>query len=73
LASASGDFTVKVWDIEQSKDRLVLKHGEVIQSLSWSANGALLVTTCRDKKFRVWDVRMEKPAIEVAVCFCRLA
>jgi WD40 repeat protein len=70
LASSSADFTVKLWDIEQSKDSLVLKHSEGIQSLSWSANGALLVTTCRDKKLRVWDVRTEKPVIEVAVCFC---
>lgn len=37
-----------------------------MQSLSWSADGSQLVTTCRDKKLRVWDVRQEKPAQEVA-------
>ena len=26
----------------------------------------MLVTTCRDKKLRIWDVRQEKPAAEVA-------
>jgi coronin-1B/1C/6 len=66
LASASGDFTVKIWDIESGSSKLNLKVGEVIQSASWSANGSLLVTTSRDKKLRVWDVRQEKPAIEVA-------
>ncbi|ETN39490.1 uncharacterized protein HMPREF1541_05715 [Cyphellophora europaea CBS 101466] len=66
LASASGDFTVKIWDIEAGSSKLNLKVGEVIQSMSWSANGSLLVTTSRDKKLRVWDVRQEKPAIEVA-------
>ena len=35
--------------------------GQVVQSLSWSANGTLLVTTSRDKKIRVWDVRQQKP------------
>lgn len=66
LASASGDFTVKIWDIESGSSKLALKVGEAIQSASWSANGSLLVTTSRDKKLRVWDVRQEKPAIEVA-------
>jgi coronin-1B/1C/6 len=67
LASSSGDYTVKLWDIEKGKDRLALKHGEIVQSLSWSADGALLVTTSRDKKLRIWDVRQEKPAHEVPV------
>ena len=62
LASSSGDFTVKAWDIEAGSPRLTLKHSDVVQSLSWSANGALMVTTSRDKKLRVWDVRQEKPA-----------
>lgn len=30
--------------------------------MSWSANGALMVTTSRDKKLRIWDVRQERPA-----------
>ena len=65
LASDSGDFTVKIWDIEAGSSKLTLKVGEVIQSMSWSANGSLLVTTSRDKKLRIWDVRQEKPAFEV--------
>lgn len=36
----------------------------MVQSLSFSANGSLLVTTCRDKKLRIWDVRSEKPVHE---------
>jgi coronin-1B/1C/6 len=67
LASSSGDYTIKLWDIEQGQARLQLKHGDIVQSLSWSADGALLVTTCRDKKLRIWDVRQEKPAVEVPV------
>lgn len=64
LASSAGDFTVKLWDIESGSSKLSLKVGEVIQSLSWSANGSLLVTTSRDKKLRIWDTRQEKPAHE---------
>lgn len=57
---------MKIWDIEAGSPKLNLKVGEVIQSLSWSANGSLLVTTSRDKKLRIWDTRQEKPAHEVA-------
>jgi len=62
LATSSGDYTVKVWDIEACSPRLTLKHTDIVQSLSWSANGSLMVTTSRDKKLRIWDVRQEKPA-----------
>ncbi|KAF2650109.1 coronin-6 [Lophiostoma macrostomum CBS 122681] len=66
LASASGDYTVKLWDVEGGAAKLNLRHNDIVQSLSWSADGSLLVTTSRDKKLRVWDVRQEKPAQEVA-------
>ncbi|EXJ95397.1 hypothetical protein A1O1_00518 [Capronia coronata CBS 617.96] len=65
LASAAGDFTIKLWDIEAGASKLSLKVGEVIQSMSWSANGSLMVTTSRDKKLRIWDTRQERPAHEV--------
>lgn len=64
LSTASGDFTVKVWDIEAGAPKLTLKLGDMVQSQSWSANGSLLVTTSRDKKLRIWDVRQERPAHE---------
>lgn len=64
IASTSGDYTVKLWDIEAGSSKLTLRVGDVIQSASWSANGSLLVTTSRDKKLRIWDTRQERPAQE---------
>ncbi|KAK7422422.1 Coronin-like protein crn1 [Neonectria punicea] len=66
LASASGDFSVKIWDIGTGQAPLALKHTDIVQSLSWNASGSMLVTTSRDKKVRVWDVRQEKPIHESA-------
>ncbi|GLI80339.1 coronin-like protein crn1 [Penicillium ochrochloron] len=64
LATASGDYTVKIWDIEAGAAKLTLNVGDIVQSQAWSANGSLLVTTSRDKKLRIWDVRQERPAHE---------
>lgn len=65
LASSSGDYTIKLWDVANNSPRLTLKHNDIVQSLSWSADGSMMVTTCRDKKIRFWDVRQEKAAYEV--------
>lgn len=64
LASASGDLTIKLWDITTSQTAFTLKQPDIVQSLSWNADGGLLVTTSRDKRLRVWDVRQERPAHE---------
>ncbi|KAK3301592.1 uncharacterized protein B0T15DRAFT_316948 [Chaetomium strumarium] len=66
LASSSGDLTIKLWDIGTGQAGVTLRHPEIVQSMSWSPDGAMLVTTCRDKKLRVWDVRQEKPVHEYA-------
>lgn len=64
LASASGDLTIKLWDVGTGQSALSMKHPDIVQSLSWNAAGTMMVTTSRDKKLRVWDVRQERPASE---------
>lgn len=65
LATSSGDHTVKLWDIASGASNHSLRHGDVVQSLTWSTNGSMLATTCRDKTLRVWDPRQERAAHEV--------
>lgn len=58
LASSSGDYCVKIWDVEKAAERLELSgFKEVVQSMAWSYEGNLLASTCRDKRLRIFDVR----------------
>ncbi|KAJ3414223.1 Coronin-like protein crn1 [Chytridiales sp. JEL 0842] len=66
LASAGGDYVVKIWDLEKGECKTDLAgHGELIQGLTWSYDGALLATTCKDKKIRLFDVRSGQVVHEV--------
>ena len=60
LASSSGDYTVKLWNVETGNDMITLKHPDMVTSMSFSYDGNYLATVARDKKLRVWDIREEK-------------
>ncbi|GAA5974189.1 hypothetical protein JCM11641_003315 [Rhodosporidiobolus odoratus] len=65
LATASTD--VKVWDVEAQKASLTSEtHADMVQSIDWSYNGDIFVTTCKDKKLRLFDPRTGSAAITVA-------
>ena len=61
MASASADFTIKLWDISTGQEKIELTgHADVINALAWNWSGDLLATTCKDKKIRIFDVRSNK-------------
>lgn len=64
LASSSADYSIRFWDVSKEQSLLSLQHPDTVQSLSFSGNGSLLATTCRDKKVRVWDPRQQKAVAE---------
>ncbi|KAJ7631272.1 microtubule binding protein [Mycena polygramma] len=67
LASASGEHTVKLWDLANPEDpRSVLGgHGDAIQSIAFNPTGTLLATTCRDRKLRLFDPRAGGDAVRI--------
>jgi coronin-1B/1C/6 len=67
LASASGEFNVKLWDLanpENAKSVLV-GHNDAIQSIAFDPCGNLLATTCRDRKLRLFDPRAGGEAVRI--------
>ncbi len=59
LATSTGDHVVKLWDLAnpESPKSVLGGHADAIQSLTFNPWGTLLVTTCRDRKIRIFDPR----------------
>jgi len=65
LATSSGDLEIKLWDVEAGKAMDTIKgHTDIIQCVTWSTNGSHLATTCKDKKIRISDPRVDKTCQE---------
>lgn len=56
------DNQIIIWNVGTGEAMINLEdmHPDVIFSVSWSRNGSLLCTACKDKKVRVIDPRKKK-------------
>ncbi|XP_037339959.2 uncharacterized protein coro1cb isoform X2 [Pungitius pungitius] len=66
LLSAGCDNQIVIWNVRTGEAMINLEdmHPDVIFSVSWSRNGSLLCTACKDKKVRVVDPRKKKVVAE---------
>nr|XP_057907148.1 coronin-B isoform X2 [Doryrhamphus excisus] len=66
LLSAGCDNQIIIWNVGTGEAMINLDdmHPDVIFSVSWSRNGSLLCTACKDKKVRVVDPRKKKIVAE---------
>lgn len=68
LATATGEHVVKLWDLgnPDSPQSVLGGHGDSIQSIAFNPSGTLLVTTCRDRKLRIFDPRAGGDPVRIA-------
>jgi WD40 repeat protein len=53
-----GDMKIFIWNVGKSTILTTIEcHPEVILSVSWNLNGSRIVTSCKDKYFRVINPR----------------
>jgi WD40 repeat protein/serine/threonine protein kinase len=57
LALASGDGTVRLWDVDTGQQEpSLLGHGNYVYSVAFSPDGTRLVSASFDQTMKVWDV-----------------
>jgi WD40 repeat protein len=57
LASASGDKTIKFWDVATGRElRTLTGHKNSVTSLAFSPDGLWLASSSWDKTIKIWDV-----------------
>ena len=62
IATASEDFTAKIWDTDSGKNTLTLrKHTASVESIVFSPDGKNLATSSEDSTAIIWDLSSGKP------------
>jgi WD40 repeat protein len=56
LASASDDYTVRLWDVAAHKQLLVLRPGKPLWCVAFSPDGKLLAAGDQEGTIHLWSV-----------------
>ncbi|KAL0482627.1 hypothetical protein AKO1_014343 [Acrasis kona] len=61
IVSASYDQSVRIWDVNAQKEKILLNEdfGDIVQSLDWNWPANALLTSCRDGEARLYDPRTQ--------------
>ncbi|XP_071037550.1 coronin-6 isoform X1 [Parasteatoda tepidariorum] len=64
LLSAGADCKVRIWNVGTGEAISQMDHPDAIFHCCWNWNGSRLVTTCKDKKIRIFEPRTGKLKVE---------
>ncbi|HLJ92290.1 MAG TPA: protein kinase, partial [Gemmataceae bacterium] len=56
LATASGDQTVRLWNVLTKNEECRMKHGGAVTGVAYSPDGNNLASSCADGQLRLWSV-----------------
>ncbi|KAL0993441.1 hypothetical protein UPYG_G00107930 [Umbra pygmaea] len=70
LLAVGSTKAVQLWDASRPDAPLAAlePHSEQLQSVSWKQDGTLLVSSCKDKKLRVFDPRAQLTPVQSSLC-----
>jgi FOG: WD40 repeat len=68
-ATASGDFTVKVWDAVTGKELFTFPHGHIVKTVDFSKDSKRLATGGHEGILRVFDLEKGAKATETVMEF----
>ncbi|MGP8034262.1 MAG: PQQ-binding-like beta-propeller repeat protein [Steroidobacteraceae bacterium] len=55
VVTSSSSGTARVWDVDSGRERLQLKHDDVVTQAEFSPDGRRMVTASKDHSARLWD------------------
>jgi WD40 repeat protein len=76
IATASVDYTTRIWDAASAKEIAFLRgHEDWVNSVAFSPDGSRIVTASADSTARIWDAHLETMSVRdlVTEAYLRLA
>ena len=64
IASAGWDNSIKLWDAENGKLIVTLRHTDAVNSIAFSTDGQTLVSGSEDKTIKIWDLTNQPKLIK---------
>jgi hypothetical protein len=65
VATASDDWSARVWEVASGQERLRVRHNDAVSGVAFSPGGRLLATASYDHTARVWEVASGQERLRV--------